>query len=146
MMRRIHPLTTLVCLLVLPALGFSQSYLESEPCPGVEPESSGCELVAWSDLQQPTPLPDAESMRSRQPQAQADAEPQSVRTQQPSLQVFAGVIVKDGDKYLLKAADHLYPIGAAETVRQYEGRKVRITGILDAATNTIDIESIDLAF
>jgi hypothetical protein len=38
-------------------LSLSQNPPERQPCPDVTAEAIGCELIAWSHLQEPVPLP-----------------------------------------------------------------------------------------
>ncbi|MFZ0295745.1 MAG: DUF5818 domain-containing protein [Candidatus Sulfotelmatobacter sp.] len=50
-------------------------------------------------------------------------------------QTFSGTIVKAGDKYVLQdaASGKSYDIDHQEQVKQYEGKKVRVHGTLDAS-------------
>ncbi|MGC2648776.1 MAG: DUF5818 domain-containing protein [Candidatus Sulfotelmatobacter sp.] len=50
-------------------------------------------------------------------------------------QTFSGTIVKSGDKYVLQdaASGKSYDIDHQDQVKQYEGKKVRVHGTLDAS-------------
>ena len=58
--------------------------------------------------------------------------------------IFSGTIVKNGDHFVLSdAANKLsYLLDDAEKASQYEGKKVKVTGTVDVASNTIHVESI----
>jgi hypothetical protein len=72
--------------------------------------------VAWLNAQQPAPNPGQQSPGSQ-------AQPQ-----QPQGRIFAGTIVKSGDKYVLRDdSGTSYDIDRQDLVKKYEGQKVRIT-------------------
>jgi hypothetical protein len=135
----------LVFLFVVPPLAFSQDGTP-QPCPDVEPGALGCEPVAWSRLQEPTPLPepDAKPAPSRDPQAgQSSNSPAQPQTPKQSI---TGIIVKQGEKYVLKAGDNTtYQLDDQSSAAQYQGKQVKVVGILDADNNTLHIEGIELA-
>ena len=58
--------------------------------------------------------------------------------------IFSGTIVKNGDKYVLcDAANKLsYMLDDPEKASQFEGKKVKVTGTVDVASNTIHVETI----
>jgi len=39
------------------SFSFCQNPVDRQPCPDVTAEAIGCELIAWSHLQEPVPLP-----------------------------------------------------------------------------------------
>ena len=55
---------------------------------------------------------------------------------------LTGTIVKSGDKYMLQDADSgkSYDIDHQDQVKQYEGKKVRVHGTLDASGKTIHVQ------
>jgi hypothetical protein len=57
-------------------------------------------------------------------------------------QSFSGTIVKSGDKYVLQdaASGKTYDIDHQDQVKQYEGKKVRVHGTLDASANMIHVQ------
>ena len=58
--------------------------------------------------------------------------------------IFSGTIIKNGDTYVLSdAANKLsFALDNAEKASPYEGKKVKVTGTVDVASNTIHVESI----
>lgn len=82
--------------------------------------------------QQPKQTPDQSGQQS--PDAQAQSE--------PGVQTFTGVIVKSGDKYVLQDSDsgNTYDVDRQDQVKQFEGKKVRIHGTLDASSKMIHIQ------
>jgi Protein of unknown function (DUF5818) len=53
--------------------------------------------------------------------------------------------VKEGEKYILKAGDNTtYQLDDQERAMKYQDKRVRIVGSVDAESNTLHIESIDL--
>ena len=67
-------------------------------------------------------------------QAAPNTPSQSAATASDS-QTFSGTIVKAGDKYMLQdaASGKSYDIDHQDQVKQYEGKKVRVHGTLDAS-------------
>jgi hypothetical protein len=57
-------------------------------------------------------------------------------------QTFTGTIVKSGDKYVLQDASSgkSYDIDHQDQVKQYEGKKVRVHGTLDASGTMIHLQ------
>ena len=85
--------------------------------------------------------------QQQQPPAQAS---ESVRTasarfsgcgQASQGQVFAGTIMKSGDKYVLQdTSGTSYDVDRQDLVKKYEGQKVRINGTLDQDGKTIHVK------
>ena len=77
--------------------------------------------------------------------ASATSPPAPLRQQsKQATKIFSGTIVKNGDRFVLSdAANKLsYLLDDAEKASQYEGKKVKVTGTVDVASNTIHVESI----
>ena len=57
-------------------------------------------------------------------------------------QTFTGTVVKQGDKFVLQdsATGKSYDIDHQDQVKQFEGKRVRVHGTLDASSNTIHIQ------
>ncbi len=56
-------------------------------------------------------------------------------------QVFSGTVVKQGDKYVLKDdSGKSYDIDHQDEVKKFEGKRVRVQGTLDPATNKIMVK------
>ena len=109
------------------------------------------QLIAWSQLQKPQPVPQPLPPRDTpipQPDQQGQqtkppADPQNPQT--PATQTFTGKIVKDAGKYVLKVASNTtYQLAEQGDVKQYENQEVKVIGSLDAGSNTIRIVKIEL--
>ena len=77
--------------------------------------------------------------------ASASSPPASLRQQsEQKTKIFSGTILKNGDSYVLSdAANKLaYVLDNAEKASPYEGKKVKVTGTVDVASNTIHVETI----
>ena len=77
--------------------------------------------------------------------ASATSPPASMQQQsKQKTKIFSGTIVKNGDNFVLRdAASKLsYTLDDAEKAGQYEGKKVKVTGTVDVASNTIHVEMI----
>lgn len=149
---------TLTVLALLLAWGGAVLAQDQSALPGffVDPSSLGSSLILWSEMQRPEPVPQplpakplplpdpqGEDQPDRQPSSQpANAQPQP---QQPSdVRTIIGTIVKDGDKYVLRTSDKMtYQLDDQEKARQYNGKKVKITGTLEVNSNALHIESIE---
>jgi Protein of unknown function (DUF5818) len=159
MKRGARTLFGLALFLLVSSWSFSQD-ASPQPCPDVKPDTLGCEPVAWSQLQEPVPLPepgsaepgtaepgtapasspdqqsDQRSAQSASSQVQPDAPKQSIK----------GIIVKQGEKFVLKAGDNTtYQLDDQSKARQYQDKQVNVVGVLDADSNTLHIETIELA-
>ena len=57
-------------------------------------------------------------------------------------QTFTGTVVKQGDKFVLQdaASGKSYDIDHQDQVKQFEGKRVRVHGTLDASSNLIHIQ------
>ena len=56
-------------------------------------------------------------------------------------QTFSGTVTKAGDKYVLKDdSGHTYDIDHQDEVKKFEGKRVRVQGTLDPATNKIMVK------
>ena len=57
------------------------------------------------------------------------------------MQTFSGMVVKEGDKYVLKDdSGHTYDIDHQDDVKKFEGKGVRVQGTLDANSNKIMVK------
>lgn len=90
-------------------------------------EAPRTQLVAWSELQKPKPIP-------AQGQAQVA----------PAAQLFSGVIRSQSGQYILLVENRLpYALDDQQSVQPYEALQVRIAGAVDTATGTLHIVSIE---
>lgn len=60
-------------------------------------------------------------------------------------QTFTGKIAKAGGKYVLKdeATKTMYTLDDQDQAKKFEGKAVKVTGKLDAASNTIRVAAIE---
>jgi hypothetical protein len=62
----------------------------------------------------------------------------------PQSKTFSGTVMKEGDNFVLAdtANKTSYMLDDAQKASQYEGKKVKVTGTVDTASNTIHVETI----
>jgi hypothetical protein len=107
--------------------------------PATPPQSSP---TADQSGQQPS---DSQAQPSRAPdqggQAPPDSQGQPTASASDS-QTFSGTVVKSGDKYMLQdeASGKTYDIDHQEQLKQYEGKRVRVHGTLDASGKMIHVQ------
>jgi uncharacterized protein YdeI (BOF family) len=67
------------------------------------------------------------------------------RQTEQKTKMFSGTVVKSGDHFILSdAANKLsYVLDDAQKAGPYEGKKVKVTGTVDVASNTIYIQTIE---
>jgi hypothetical protein len=104
------------------------------------------ELILWSGVPVPVPPPEplpAPDDKTHRPDQQSRP-PAGPHTQPTPAQSFSGRIVRDGDRYVLKAAGNTtYELDQQTGIPQHENKNVHIVGKLDAASNTIHIVRIE---
>ena len=96
--------------------------------------------------QQPNETPSQQTPPAQTPNQAPSQQPSQTapeaqaQTQQSNGQVFAGTVVKSGDKYVLQMADGTaYDLDHQDEVKKYEGKQVRVKGTLDQDGKTIHI-------
>lgn len=93
--------------------------------------------LSAQDNAAPKPAPNAQ----QQQPPQADPQDQSA-----DAKAFTGTIVKDGGKLVLKdMTNATYQLDDQQQAKNYQGKTVKITGSLDASSNTIHVAKIELA-
>jgi len=109
----------------------------TDPAPDGNDGILGPQLIAWSEVQRPEPVspqqhPDA-------PQAEPDSQQQTART-------LTGVIAKVENSYVLQTTGDsvTYKLDDADKAKPYEGKRVRVEGILDPTTRILHVSSIQL--
>ncbi len=102
---------------------------------------SGLVLSAKAQQQSPGQYPQQQQQQRRSPDQTQQTPPDSEAQQQEG-QVFAGTIVKSGDKYVLQeeSSGTTYDVDHQEAVKKFEGKKVRIHGTLDPNGKMIHIQ------
>jgi Protein of unknown function (DUF5818) len=68
-------------------------------------------------------------------------------TSQEHVRTFTGTVVKEGDTLVLKleSSKRYYKLDDPKKAEPFEGKSVKVTGTLDASTNTINIQTIEPA-
>lgn len=146
MKRETSLLATWVFLAATVPLTFAQE-LQSKPGPVLPSDTLGPQLIAWSHLQKPQPMPHPLLLAERPAQQpdQQTTQPANPPAQPPAAQTFTGTIVKDGSRYILKVSGNsVCQLDDQEKVKRYEGKQVKIAGTLDATDNSLHITSIEL--
>ena len=133
----------------------------AKPAPGISDGVLGLQLIAWSELQKPQPVPQkpeplpppdttAEPSQQQNPAqsqpSQGSQQTQPVpETQQSTIQSITGTVVKIGNKYVLETEDNIaYQLDDQDRAKQFEGKHVKVLGTLDRSTGIIHIKSIEL--
>jgi hypothetical protein len=146
MKRETSLLASLIFLLVTGPLMFAQDP-QTQPSPALPPDVLGTQLIAWSQLQKPQPVPQPLPPPDRpiqQPDSQS-ANPPAQQEQQPVAPTFMGTIVKDGTRYVLKVSkNNTYQLDDQDAAKQYEGKQVRIVGTLNADGQSLHVTRIEL--
>ncbi len=151
--------TMLLSIWLCAACAFAQQPAP-KPAPGHSDGILGPQLIAWSELQkpqpvpqQPQPVPPPDTQPSQQPaqqNPQPDAKPDTQQrpepeTQQSTAQSVTGSVVKVAGKYMLETEDNIaYQLDDQEKAKQYEGKRVKVTGSLDRSTGILHVRSIEL--
>ena len=141
--------------LFLLTLTIAPAFAQDSPGQTLPSEVIGPQLIAWSLLQKPQPIPQPlpPPDRTGQPQDPQPAQPTNPgsapdagsQPPQPTTQVFTGTIRKDGDRYVLRSsANTVYQLDDQEKARQYESKQVRIEATLGADPHSLHIVSIEL--
>jgi len=67
------------------------------------------------------------------------------KSDQPIIQTFLGTITKAGNQFMLddEVSKSSYQLDDQDTARKFSGKKVKVTGTLDATNNIIRVQSIE---
>lgn len=143
-MRRALSLATLVlCLALIHMARAQNSQKPKHPSP-----ENGTELIAWTQLQEPRPIPSADGLTV--PGRQTDGiTPVIGMTNDFSIQPvqsFSGAVISADGEYLLKMADGVnYYLDDQELGKEFEGKDVRVTGNLIPGSDLIKVQEIKAA-
>jgi hypothetical protein len=144
--REPSPLATLVFLLVTLPLMFAQD-LQTQPSPALPSDILGPQLIAWSQIQKPQPVPQPLLLPDRRTQ-QPDEQPAgpSARQEQSAAPTVTGTIMmKSGTRYVLKvSSDSAYQLDDEDGAKQYENKYVKVDGALNADGKSLHITSIEV--
>ncbi len=66
---------------------------------------------------------------------------------QPQTKVFTGTIAKSGDQFVLRedSSRSMYQLDDQQSAGKFAGKRVNVTGVLDASNNIIRVQSIEEA-
>jgi hypothetical protein len=130
--------------------------LPARPAPRTGDGILGPQLIAWSEMQKPqpvpqrpqtVPVPDSNADRQEGPTGDTPTPQQqpAQKKQWPADQTLNGTVIKLGNKYVLKTTDkQTHELDDQDRAREYDGKQVKIVGSLDRTTNMIHITSIEL--
>jgi uncharacterized protein YdeI (BOF family) len=132
--KRIHSLRFLAVLALVSGMALLSAQLYAQTAEPSSQQQSPAQRPGQGSAQQP-----------RQPGQTPDQSGQQApdsQSQQPGVQVFIGVIVKSGDKYMFQDSDSgtTYDIDHQDQVKQFEGKKVRVHGTLDPNSKMIHVQ------
>jgi hypothetical protein len=149
-------------MLVSVVVGFAGFTLAQQPPVKPAPPYDGVlgpQLIAWSELQKPQPVPqrpdplpppdtapDGKSQPSPQDQKDQKKDQQPEPETQPSTaSSITGTIVIMSGKYALETTDNVtYQLDDQDKAKQYDGKQVKVMGTLDRTTGIIHVRSIEL--
>lgn len=135
---------------LLAAAPFMAAQEPQGPSAPTSPEDSlrTQELVAWSYMQEPKPVPQPLPPPDKavpQPDPQQKAEPNPPDQSPTQAQTFTGKIVKNGERFVLKVSTSIsYQLDVESGAGQYENKDVKVVGVLDTSNNTIRVTKIEL--
>ena len=106
------------------------------------------DLIAWSGMQTPEPVPPAAQITDPDPKPETQPDSQPVAAPDAdanaSVHTVTGAISKDGDSYVLKVSDTTsYKLDDQDKAKQFQGQKVRVTGQVDLNNNQIHVQKIE---
>jgi hypothetical protein len=140
MKRTANALVVSTFCLITAVFSSSQGQPDRQPCPDANADALGCELIAWSSLQAPVPLP---LVQQQKPEDQANENLGEERATAGSVKNIAGVILKNAGQYYLRTgADEDLLLDDQKTAQNYDGKRVTVTGRVDAQMKRLHIESI----
>ena len=84
-------------------------------------------------------MSDASELRAAAVQSQSNPQEQAT--------TFTGTIAKNGERFVLKdeGGKSWYDLDDQQTAGKFAGKRVRVTGTLDASNNTIRVQTIEEA-
>jgi len=116
---------------------------QNAPVPGQEyPSQSPSAQPSTPPSQQPDTQAPPPSQAPDQTGAGQGSAPDAQAQSPAGTQTFTGTVVKQGDKYVLQdaASGKSFDIDHQDQVKQFEGKRVRVHGTLDAGSNMIHIQ------
>lgn len=137
-------------LLFLPALlAFGTSFVAAQESIAPAGDAPSYDLVAWSFMQTPDPIPQQSPAPNAQPQPQQTpsqpTQSEAASSQSDTaIQALVGTISKEGGSYVLKVSDTTsYKLDDQKQAKQFEGKKVRVSGIVDMNLDLVHVQKIE---
>jgi hypothetical protein len=118
--------------LLFASASFAQSSGMTACAPATQ-QAMGCELVSWSQLQSPAPVPPS---NNNVPARNSDAAAIS--------KTISGQIISENGTYVLRASDQTYQLANQESVKQYDGKFVKVSGNLNSEGTVFIIKAIEV--
>jgi cytoskeletal protein RodZ len=135
-MKRTSLLLVAVFAMVILPVAFGQSTTAPSQDPTAQPSASPSQQTPSQTNPNPNPSTSTSTSPSNDPSSSAP--PSDARS-------FVGSIVKASGKYVLHTGGTDYQLDDQSSAKKYEGKDVKVTGQLDASSNTIRVQSIDPA-
>ena len=130
-MKRISLVAIAVFALVMLPAAFGQSTPSPSQDPAMQPSTSPSQQTPSQTNPSTSPSP--------------TTDPSSSASASDAARSFVGSIVKASGKYVLHTGGTDYQLDDQSTAKKFEGKDVKVTGQLDASSNTIKVQSIDPA-
>jgi hypothetical protein len=130
-MKRISLVAIAVFALVMLPAAFGQSTPSPSQDPAMQPSTS--------------PSQQTPSQTNPSTATSPTTDPSSSASSSDAARSFVGSIVKASGKYVLHTGGTDYQLDDQSTAKKFEGKDVKVTGQLDASSNTIKVQSIDPA-
>jgi len=154
MKRELTPLILPLFLLLAFATGFAQQDMTNIARRSPRAQKPGSYLIVWTATQAPEPAPQPSGRQTPSPdpkpetqtpaQQPGNSQAQAPAQAQPSAQSFTGTISKEGDTYVLKVSDtSSYKLDDQDKAKEYEGKRVTVSGVLDPNSNLIRVQKIE---
>ena len=134
--KRIHSLRFLTVLVLVGGIATLSAQLYAQQTAPSSEQQSPAQRTGQEHGQRPQQQP------GQTPDQSGQAPDSQAQSQQPGVQVFTGMIVKSGDKYVLQdsASNATYDIDAQDQAKPFEGKKVRVHGTLDPNGKMIHVQ------
>jgi hypothetical protein len=127
MKKKLYSLLSLSTVALLLGVGVALAQTQDPPRPGQTPQTQ-------DPQQQPNTPPDTTPRPRDTPDNAANQTPVGTS------QTFTGTIAKSGDKFVLQeVSGTTYDLDNQAAVKDFEGKKVKLHGVLDAKSNMIHI-------
>jgi cytoskeletal protein RodZ len=137
-MKKISLILAVVFALAMLPAAFAQSTSSPSQDPSMQQPSS----TPSAAPSQQTP---SQNPSTTDPSATSPSSSPSSAGSSDAARSFVGSIAKTGGKYVLHTGGTDYQLDDQSQAKKFEGKDVKVTGQLDASSNTIKVQSIDPA-